>query len=73
MDIYVGNISQDINEKDLKKSFSIFGQVENVVIIKDKVTGESRGFGFIKMLSRDNMESAIKGLDGKELACIIRN
>jgi RNA recognition motif-containing protein len=67
MNIYVGNMSRDVTEEDLKQAFGAFGQIGTVTIIKDKFTGESRGFGFIEMPSKDEAQSAIAGMNGKEL------
>ena len=67
MNIYVGNLSFDLTEEDLKEAFGAFGQVESATIVKDKFTGESRGFGFVEMPSQKEATSAINGLNGKEL------
>ena len=49
MNIYVGNLSRDVTEEDLRHAFQGFGHVASVNIIKDKFSGESRGFGFLEM------------------------
>ena len=67
MNIYVGNLSYEVNEKDLQEAFEAFGQVESGRIIKDKYSGESKGFGFVEMPSKAEGQSAIDGLNGKEL------
>ena len=67
MNIYVGNLSYEVTEEDLKQAFEGFGQVESVNIIKDRYSGESRGFGFAEMPDKAEAESAIEGLNGKEL------
>jgi len=67
MSIYVGNLSREVTEEDLRQAFEGFGQVESVKIIKDRYSGESRGFGFVEMLSKAEGQSAIDGLNGKEL------
>jgi len=67
MNIYVGNLSRDITEEDLRKTFEAFGQVASVTIIKDKFSGESRGFGFVEMPDKAEAQAAINGLNGKEL------
>ena len=67
MNIYVGNLSGEISEEDLREAFEAFGKVASVTIIKDKVSGESRGFGFVEMPSKAKAQSAIDGLNGKEL------
>jgi RNA recognition motif-containing protein len=67
VNIYVGNLSSDITEEDVRGAFEPFGQVESAKIIKDKYSGESRGFGFVEMPSADEAKAAITGLNGKEL------
>ena len=67
MNIYVGNLSRDVSEEDLRQAFEAFGQIATVAVIKDKFSGESRGFGFVEMPSKDEAQSAIDGLNGKEL------
>ncbi len=67
MNIYVGNLSREASEEDLQKMFEAFGQVTSVAIIKDKFSGEARGFGFVEMSSKDEAQAAITGLNGKEL------
>ena len=66
MNIYVGNLSYEITEEDLRLAFEQFGTVESVNIIKDKFSGQSKGFGFVEMTSKTEGQSAIDGLDGKE-------
>jgi RNA recognition motif-containing protein len=67
MKIYVGNLSQEVTEEDLKKALEPFGQVESATIIKDKYSGQSKGFGFAEMAAKAEGQSAIDGLNGKEL------
>jgi cold-inducible RNA-binding protein len=67
MKIYVGNLSHEVTEEDLRAALGQFGQVESVSIIKDKYTGQSKGFGFVEMASKAEGQSAIEGLNGKEL------
>jgi len=67
MKIYVGSLSYKATEEDLRKEFEGFGQVESVNIIKDRYSGESRGFGFVEMPNKDEAQSAIEGLNGREL------
>jgi len=64
MNIYVGNLSSEVTEEDLRQAFEGFGQVESVKIIKDRWSGEPRGFGFIEMPARAEAHSAINGLSG---------
>lgn len=67
MNIYVGNLSNDVTEDDLHQAFETFGQVESVNIIKDRLSGESRGFGFVHMPSREEAKAAITGMNDKDL------
>jgi len=67
MNIYVGNISRDVTESELKDAFAAFGAVTSAAIIKEKYTGESRGFGFVEMPNKEEADKAIAGLNGKDL------
>jgi RNA recognition motif-containing protein len=67
MNIYVGNLSYEATEEDLRLAFEPFGQVESATIIKDKHSGQSKGFGFVEMTSKAEGQSAIDGLNGNEL------
>ncbi len=67
MNIYVGNLSYEVTEEDLRLAFEPFGQVKSAAIIKDKYSGQSKGFGFVEMSSKTEAQSAIDGLNGKDL------
>jgi RNA recognition motif-containing protein len=67
MNIYVGNLSHETTEDDLRQAFEAFGQVESATIIKDRFSDESRGFGFVEMPSRNEAQTAIEEMNGKEL------
>jgi RNA recognition motif-containing protein len=67
MNIYVGNLSHDVTEDQLKRAFEAFGEVKSVAIIKDKLTGDPRGFGFVEMPSKEQASAAMQELDGKDL------
>lgn len=67
MNIYVGNLSREVTEQELKQAFEAFGQVASVNIIKDKFSGESRGFGFVEMPDNGQAQAAIAGMNGKDL------
>ncbi len=67
MNIYVGNIPREASEQEVREVFAAFGEVATVTIIKDKFTGESRGFGFVEMPSKTEAQAAIAGVNGKEL------
>ncbi len=67
MNIYVGNLSPEVTEDDLRQAFEAFGEIASIKIIKDKFSGETRGFGFVEMPVKDEAQSAIDGLNGKDL------
>jgi len=67
MNIYVGNLSFNATEEDLKTAFGAFGSVSSASIIKDKFSGESRGFGFVEMPNQAEAQAAIDGLNGQDL------
>ena len=67
MNIYVGNLSFDTGEDELRVLFAAFGAVESVKIISDQFTGRSRGFGFIEMATREEGMKAIQDLDSKDV------
>ena len=67
MNIYVGNLSHDVREDDLRQVFEPFGEVSSVNIIKDKFTGESRGFGFVEMPTKTEAKAAITSLNGQDV------
>ncbi len=67
MKIFVGNLSREVTDEDLRQVFESFGSVESATAVKDKFTGESRGFGFVEMSSASEARSAIDGMNGKEL------
>jgi RNA recognition motif-containing protein len=67
MNIYVGNLSNDVTDEDLRQEFEEFGQVASATVIKDKFSGESRGFGFVEMPSKEEASAAIAGLQERDL------
>jgi RNA recognition motif-containing protein len=67
MNIYVGNLSFNVTEADLKDLFSQHGTVQTASVIKDKYSGESRGFGFVEMPEKEEALKAISALNGKDL------
>jgi len=62
MNIYIGNFSYETTGDDLQDIFSAFGQVESVKVIRDKMTGQSRGFGFVSMPNPKEAQSAMQGI-----------
>ena len=67
MKIYVGNLSSEVTEEELRQEFEAFGEVTSVNIITDKYSGRPRGFGFVEMTSVSEGQAAITGLNGKTL------
>ena len=67
MNIYVGNLSYDATDETIKQAFEPFGEITSVRVIKDKYTGQSRGFGFVEMSIQSQAQTAIKSLNGMEL------
>jgi RNA recognition motif-containing protein len=67
MNIYVGNLSYQATEESVREAFTAFGEVASVSIVKDKHTGESRGFGFVEMPVKSEAIAAINGLNDVEL------
>ena len=67
MNMYVGNVSREVTEEELRQEFAAFGQVTTVSIIKDRVSGQSRGFAFVEMASKEESQQAITALNGKKL------
>jgi len=67
MNIYVGNLSPEVTEDDLRVVFEAYGQVESVNLVKDRFSGESRGFGFVQMPSREEAQSALEGANEHDL------
>ena len=67
MKIYVGNLSYEVTEEELRQEFTAFGEVESVNVIMDKYSGRPRGFGFVEMPSVSEGQAAITALNGKTL------
>ncbi|MFQ5602735.1 MAG: RNA recognition motif domain-containing protein [bacterium] len=67
MNLYVGNLSFEVTNEDLQEAFEKFGQVSSVNVIKDRYSGESRGFGFVEMPDKSEAVTAISELNGVEL------
>jgi len=67
MNIYAGNLPTTLTENDLREFFQAFGEVAKTAIIKDKFTGESRGFGFVEMPNKGEADKAISTLNGKDM------
>lgn len=67
MNIYVGNLSYQATEDDLREAFAAHGDVKAVNVIIDRMTGQSRGFAFVEMATKEGGEAAIAALNGFEL------
>jgi len=65
MRIYVGNLSYDTTEDELRKDFSTFGEVVSVSVVTDRYSGRSKGFAFVEMTNKAEADAAIAGLNGK--------
>lgn len=68
MNIYVGNLSYQATDDDLRTAFEAFGQVSSAQVIKDKFTGRSRGFGFVEMPDSSEGQKAIEGVNETDIA-----
>ena len=66
MNIYVGNLPFETTEDALQVAFTEYGSVDTARVITDRMTGRSRGFGFVEMPNNDEAEAAIKALNGKD-------
>jgi RNA recognition motif-containing protein len=67
MKIFVGNLSRNVTQDVLRQLFETFGQVTGAEVIKDKFSGESKGFGFVEMPSKSEAQAAMSGLNGRDV------
>ncbi len=67
MNIYVGNLAYNVTEDDLRTVFSDFGEVSAVNIVKERSSGQSKGFGFVEMLNNSEADKAMKALNGTKI------
>jgi RNA recognition motif-containing protein len=67
MNIFVGNLSFQVTDAEIRKAFEAYGQVTTANVIMDKFTGKSRGFGFVEMPNANEAKAAIEGLNNKDL------
>lgn len=67
MKLFVGNLSRRVTSDALQQMFETFGQVASAEIIKDKFSGESKGFGFVEMPTKSEADAAVSGLNGREV------
>jgi RNA recognition motif-containing protein len=66
MNIYVGNLAFEVTDEDLRQLFATYGDVQSASVVKDRFSGESRGFGFVEMPARKDAEAAIAALNGTD-------
>ncbi|MBN2562415.1 MAG: RNA-binding protein [Phycisphaerae bacterium] len=64
--LYIGNLGYDVSSSDLEKMLSEHGTVESAEVISDRVTGQSKGFGFVEMASDEEAQAAIDALNGQD-------
>ena len=64
--LYVGNLGYDVNDADLSQLFSQYGTIESANVINDRLTGKSKGFGFVEMGTEAEAQAAIAAMNGKE-------
>ncbi|MBN2301357.1 MAG: RNA-binding protein [Lentisphaerae bacterium] len=67
VEVYVGNLSYDVGDKELEKMFQCYGQILSARIIRNKFNGKSKGFGFVEMVNRNEAQTALKAMNGKEM------
>ena len=67
MNIHVGNLAYNVTEDDLRTLFSDFGEVSMVNIVKERSSGQSKGFGFVEMLNNSEADKAMKALNGSKV------
>jgi RNA recognition motif-containing protein len=67
MNIYVGNLARNVTEEDLKSPFSEFGEVSAVNIVREKPSGQSKGFGFVDMPNSSEADKAMEALNSSKL------
>ncbi len=65
--LYVGNLSFDTTDEELEQAFSEFGEITSALVVKDRVSGRSRGFGFVEFAEEQSAQSAKEAMNGKDL------
>ncbi len=66
--LYVGNLSFDTTDEELEQAFSEFGDITSALVVKDRVSGRSRGFGFVEFAEEQSAQSAKEAMNGKDLS-----
>jgi len=67
MRLYVGNLPYGVGDKELSELFSSYGEISEAVVIKEKYSGRSKGFGFVTIVEKEGGEKAVSEMDGKEV------
>jgi RNA recognition motif-containing protein len=67
MNIFLGNLARDVTEEDIRAEFAVFGEITSISIVKDKYSGQPRGFAFVEMANEEEGAAAVAGLKGKML------
>jgi RNA recognition motif-containing protein len=67
VELYVGNLSYEVTEKDIAGAFEQYGKVSEVRLIENRFNGKSKGFGFVEMVDRQEAEKAIRAMNGREI------
>jgi RNA recognition motif-containing protein len=65
--IFVGNLDFDLKTEDMEKMFSKFGEIEDCIVITDRDSNRSKGFGFVTFVDEESVDKAIKEMNGKEI------
>lgn len=65
--LYVGNLKFDMTDQELEEAFAPYGKVASATIIKDRISGRSKGFGFVEFVNDEDADTAREALNGKEL------
>ena len=66
--LYIGNLSFDTTDEELEEAFSEFGEIVSAVVVKDRVSGRSRGFGFVEFADEQSAQDAKEAMNGKEIS-----
>lgn len=67
MNMYIGNLAREVTDEDLRGAFEVYGAVASAKVIRDNVSGISRGFGFVEMPNNSEADTAMKALNGQDL------
>jgi len=66
--LYVGNLTFSVNDEELEKAFAEFGEILSAIVIKDRISGRSKGFGFVEFANDEDADKATEALNGTELS-----